>query len=111
MTTGKFIFKATLLIAFFNLMSRFLGLLRDVVIARQFGAGDLIDAYQMALKMPNMLFAIVSGALVTVVVPVYSEYAARGERKEAWKIFNTVLILVTLFFLAASILGIAGAPS
>ena len=110
MTTGKFIFKATLLIAFFNLMSRLLGLLRDVVIARQFGAGDFIDAYQMALKTPNMLFAIVSGALVTVVVPVYTEYAARGEKKEAWKIFNTVLILVTLFFLAASILGIAGAP-
>jgi putative peptidoglycan lipid II flippase len=110
MTTGKFIFKATLLIAFFNLMSRLLGLLRDVVIAHQFGAGDFIDAYQMALKTPNMLFAIVSGALVTVVVPVYTEYAARGEKKEAWKIFNTVLILVTLFFLAASILGIAGAP-
>ena len=103
----QFIFKATLLIAF-NLMSR-LRVLR-CVIARQFGVGDFIDAYQMALKTPNMLFAIVSGALVTVVVPVYTEYAARGEKKEAWKIFNTVLILVTLFFLAASILGIAGAP-
>lgn len=85
MTTGKFIFKATLLIAFFNLMSRLLGLLRDVVIARQFGAGDFIDAYQMALKTPNMLFAIVCGALVTVVVPVYTEYAARGKRKKPGK--------------------------
>ena len=45
----------------FNLMSRFLGLLRDVVIARQFGAGDLIDAYQMALKMPNMLLLSSAG--------------------------------------------------
>ena len=110
MTTGKFIFKATLLIAFFNLMSRFLGLLRDIVIAHQFGAGLFIDAYQMALKMPNMLFAIISGALVTVVVPVYTEYAARGEKEEAWKIFNTILILVTLFYLVTSVLGVIGAP-
>ena len=110
MTTGKLIFKATLLIAFFNLISRVLGLLRDVVIAHQFGAGFQYDAYQMALKMPNMLFAIISGALVTVVVPVYTEYAVRGEKEEAWKIFNTVLILVTLFYLATSVLGVVGAP-
>ena len=89
MTTGKFIFKATLLIAFFNLMSRLLGLLRDVVIARQFGAGDFIDAYQMALKTPNMLFAIVSGLPVTVVVRCIPNMLP-GARKKPGPIFNTV---------------------
>lgn len=110
MTTGKFIFKATLLIAFFNLMSRVLGLVRDMVIAHQFGANMLTDAYQIAMKAPNMLFAIVGGALATVVVPVFTEYAARGEKEEAWKIFKTVMIIVTLIFLSISIIGVAGAP-
>lgn len=110
MSSGKFIFKATLIIAFFNLMSRVLGLLRDIVIAHQFGANVLTDAYQTALKAPNMLFAIVGGALATVVVPVFTEYAARGEKSEAWKIFKTVMFVVTLIFLVASAIGVAGAP-
>lgn len=110
MTTGKLIFKATLLIAFFSLMSKVLGLVRVSVIANQFGAKVYTDAYMMALKMPNMLFFIISGALATVVIPVFTEYAARGEKREAWKIFNTVMIVVTLFFLVASLIGMAGAP-
>jgi putative peptidoglycan lipid II flippase len=110
MTTGKLIFKATLLIAFFNLMSRVLGLVRDMVIAHQFGANMLTDAYQIAMKAPNMIFAIIGGALATVVVPVFTEYAARGEKDEAWKIFKTVMIAVTLIFLSISVTGMAGAP-
>lgn len=110
MTTGKFIFKATLTIAFFILMSKVLGLVRESVIASLFVTTYLADAYQMSLKVPNMLFAVISGALATVIVPVFTEYVSRGEKKEAWKLFNTVMALVVFFFLFASVIGIAGAP-
>jgi len=110
MTTGRFIFKATLLLAFFSLMSKALGLVRDIVVAHQFGTSMPYDCYQIAIKMPNMLFTIVSGALVTVIVPVFVEYAGKGRRNEAWKIFNTVMVVVSLFYLAASLIGILGAP-
>lgn len=110
MTTGKFIFKATLVIAFFSLMSKVLGLGRDIVIGSLIGTSYLADAYQMSLKAPNMLFTIISGALATVIVPVYTEYASRGEKSEAWKLFKTVMVVVTLFFLIASIIGVIGAP-
>lgn len=110
MTTGKFIFKATLVIAFFSLMSKVLGLARDIVIGGLIGTTYLADAYQMSLKAPNILFTIISGALATVIVPVFTEYASRGEKSEAWKLFNTVMAAVTIFFLFASIIGMAGAP-
>lgn len=110
MTTGKFIFKATLTIAFFSLMSKVLGLARDIVIAHQFGTSMPYDCYQIAIKMPNMLFTIVSGALVTVIVPVFVEYAGKGRKNEAWKVFNTVMVVVALFYLTASLIGILGAP-
>lgn len=110
MTTGKFIFKATLMIAFFSLMSKGLGLARESVIASLLGTSYPADAYQMALKAPGMLLAIVSGALATVIVPVFTEYVSKGEKEEAWKLFNTVMVLVVFFFLFASIIGIAGAP-
>ncbi len=110
MANGKFIFKATLLIAFFILMSRVLGLVRESVIASLLGTTYLADAYQMSLKAPNMLFTVVCGALATVIVPVFTEYVSRGEKREAWKLFNTVIALVILFFLFTSVIGIIGAP-
>ncbi|MDD2553612.1 MAG: murein biosynthesis integral membrane protein MurJ [Desulfotomaculaceae bacterium] len=110
MTNGKFIFKATLMIAFFSLMSKVLGLTRESVIASMLSTSYLADAYQMAIKAPNMLFTIISGALATVIVPVFTEYVSRGEKREAWKLFNTVMALVIFFFLFASVIGIMGAP-
>lgn len=110
MTTGKFIFKATLLIAFFKLMSQALGVVREAVIARLFGTSMATDAYVIALRIPNMVFYIIGGALLTVIVPVFTEYYTRGEKAEAWKIFNTVINVVTLVFLALTLIGIAGAP-
>ena len=110
MTTGKFIFKATLIIAFFSLMSKVLGLARDMVIAHQVGTSMSYDCYQIAIKMPNMLFTIVSGALATVIVPVFVEYASQGKKGEAWKVFNTVMVIISLFYLGASLIGILGAP-
>lgn len=98
------------MIAFFSLMSKVLGLARDIVIAHQFGTSMPYDCYQIAIKMPNMLFTIVSGALVTVIVPVFVEYAGSGRKNEAWKIFNTVMVVISLFYLGASIIGILGAP-
>ncbi len=98
------------MIAFFILMSKVLGLVRESVIASLLGTGYTADAYQMALKAPNMLFTIISGALATVIVPVFTEYVSRGEKGEAWKLFNTVMALVVFFFLFASVIGIAAAP-
>lgn len=110
MTTGKFLFKATLVIAFFKLMSMLLGLVREAVIAGQFGLSEYTDAYFMALKMPTMLHAIIGGALVTVMVPVFTEYVSRGEKEEAWKVFKTVMSVVTLFFVFTSLIGVVAAP-
>lgn len=110
MANGKFIFKATLTIAFFILMSRILGLVRESVIAGLLGTSYLADAYQMSLKVPNMLFTVVCGALATVIVPIFTEYVSKGQKREAWGLFNTVIALVVVFFLFASIIGIIGAP-
>ncbi|HOV80597.1 MAG TPA: murein biosynthesis integral membrane protein MurJ [Bacillota bacterium] len=110
MTTGKFIFKATVMIAFFKLMSQALGVVREAVIARQFGTTVSTDAYIVALRMPNIVFYIVSGALVTAIVPVFTEYVARGRKDEAWKVFNTVVIVITLLFSVITLAGIAGSP-
>jgi putative peptidoglycan lipid II flippase len=56
-------------------VSRILGLVRDVVIARVFGPGDGADAFFLAFKIPNFLRRLFAeGAFNQAFVPVLSEY-------------------------------------
>lgn len=109
-STGKTIFKVTILIAFFSFLSKLLGLLRDIVIAGKFGATGATDAYLVALTAPNLLFYIISGALAAVAVPVFVDYATKGEKQEAWKVFNTVFNSVTVVFILIAAAGILCSP-
>ncbi|OPX83719.1 MAG: putative peptidoglycan biosynthesis protein MurJ [Pelotomaculum sp. PtaB.Bin013] len=109
-TTGKMIFKITILIAFFSFLSKLLGLLRDIVIAYKFGASGPTDAYLVALTAPNLLFFIISGALAAVTVPVFIDYSTKGEKQEAWKVFNTVFNAVTLIFVLIAAIGVICSP-
>ena len=47
--------RAAGIVSLFTLMSRILGLVRDMVVARFFGGGMAADAFIVALKIPNML--------------------------------------------------------
>ena len=55
-----------------------MGLLRNVIIARQFGIGADLDAYYASFKLPDLLFTVVAGgALATAFIPVFTDYLAR----------------------------------
>lgn len=110
MSTGTMIARATLVVAVINLLSRILGFVREQVIAYMFGATATTDAYVVAFNIPNAVFAIVIGALATVVVPVFSEYAAKDQRDEAWRLFNTVITLVIVIFSLVTVGGFFAAP-
>ena len=85
-------------ISFFTLLSRILGFVRDVVIARFFGAGMGADAFFVALKLPNFLRRLFAeGAFSTAFVPVFSDYIKDGDEgatKEAAQSVFTVLSMV-----------------
>jgi putative peptidoglycan lipid II flippase len=91
-------------ISFFTLLSRILGFVRDVVIARVFGAGMGADAFFVALKIPNFLRRLFAeGAFGTAFVPVFSDYIKGGEdgaTKEAAQSVFTALSLVLVLVVA-----------
>jgi putative peptidoglycan lipid II flippase len=61
-----------------TLASRVLGFVRDMVVARVFGAGPLTDAFFVAFRIPNLLRRLLAeGALSTAVVPVFTETLTR----------------------------------
>lgn len=84
-------------IGFYTLLSRVLGFVRDIVIARGFGAGMGADAFFVALKLPNFLRRLFAeGAFSTAFVPVFSDYLARGETSETRRAVQAVFTMLTL---------------
>lgn len=82
-----------------TMASRILGLVRDQVLAYYFGAGDAMDAFRMAFRIPNVvrdLFA--EGAMSAAFVPTFTRELTNGGKPRAWRLANSVvtaLILVT----------------
>lgn len=100
--------QASLLIAFFSLVSRLLGLLRDRIFAAKFGAGMELDAYFAAFRIPDLIFnLLIVGALSAAFIPVFSRYIKKdkssknlaGESEERWQIASSILNLVIVLWL------------
>ncbi len=99
--------KGAVIIALFSICSRILGLLRDRLLAANFGAGDTLDAYYAAFKIPDFIFNIlVLGGLASAFIPVFIELKNRQGTNEAWRIANTVFNALFLMLCFWAILGI-----
>jgi putative peptidoglycan lipid II flippase len=86
--------------------SRVLGLVRDQVMAYLFGAGNAVDAYNVAFRIPNLvrdLFA--EGAMSAAFVPTFTRSLTRDGRDVAWRLASNV---VTALVLATGTLVILG---
>jgi putative peptidoglycan lipid II flippase len=94
-----------------TMVSRVLGLARDVVLARMFGPGDGTDAFFLAFKIPNFLRRLFAeGAFNQAFVPVLSEYRSKKVHEEVRGLINSVAgsLGTILFFL--TVIVILAAP-
>ncbi|HMD89685.1 MAG TPA: murein biosynthesis integral membrane protein MurJ [Anaerolineaceae bacterium] len=97
--------KISLLLAFFFGFDKILGILRQVIIARQFGLSAELDAFNVANNLPSMLYALISGgALAIAFIPVLSETLTKDGRKPAWELFSRIANLAFLITGAFSII-------
>jgi putative peptidoglycan lipid II flippase len=89
-----------------TMTSRVLGLVRDQVMAYLFGAGNAVDAFNVAFRVPNLvrdLFA--EGAMSAAFVPVFTRELTRRGRGAAWHLGNNV---VTALAIITGVLVVAG---
>jgi putative peptidoglycan lipid II flippase len=86
------------------------GLFRNMIIGRTFGIGAGLDAYYAAFKLPDLLFTIVAGgALATAFIPVFADFLAEDDRRDAWRlaaaITNWVVLIVGLLAIIAALIA------
>ena len=91
--------------------SRVLGLVRELVFARLFGAGLLMDAFVAAFRAPNLLRDLFAeGALSTAFITVFSKKITTEGDQSAWVLANKIATLAAVFMSAVTLLGIVFAP-
>ncbi|MDI3280122.1 MAG: murein biosynthesis integral membrane protein MurJ [Bacillota bacterium] len=93
------------------LASRILGFIRERAVGDIFGRTQVTDAFFAAFAVPDLMYyLLVGGALSAAFIPVFTEYLARGEEEEAWRVASSFLNLVVLLLLGFTVLGILFAP-
>jgi putative peptidoglycan lipid II flippase len=103
LTPQRRIVSAALLVMIFFLLSRIMGLVREMVVAAHFGASAELDAYLAAFRVPDLLFQLVAGgALGSAFIPTFAGYWTQGDKAGAWLLFSRVLNLVTLVLTAVA---------
>ncbi|RPI76973.1 MAG: murein biosynthesis integral membrane protein MurJ [Desulfobacteraceae bacterium] len=103
--------RATGVVGFFTLLSRMLGLVRDMVIAYFFGTGMVADAFLVAFRIPNLLRRLFAeGSLTIAFIPVFTELLKQKGKEEAFLMARAVLTLVSLILVLITLLGIILAP-
>ena len=92
---------AAALVAAGNILSRLLGFVREPVIAALFGATGTADAFEVATRLPTMIFDVaIGGAVSAVLVPVFT--TVNDDDRSASDLFHSIAIAVTA--LAAALL-------
>jgi putative peptidoglycan lipid II flippase len=99
--------KAAGIVAGAVMLSRVLGLARELIFAGLFGAGRGMDAFLTAFRAPNLLRDLFAeGALSTAFVTVFSQRIATEGEGSAWKLASKMATLTTVFMSLLTLLGV-----
>lgn len=95
-----------LVVSAMTVLSRILGLVRDIAMAQLFGLSPIMDAFTIAFRIPNLsrkLFG--EGALATSFIPVFTRELQSQDRAVAWQLASAVLGWLTFFLTILVVLG------
>jgi len=99
------------ILSLLTLVSRLLGLVREMVKARLLGTTALADAFSVAFMLPNLfrrLFA--EGSIAVAFIPTFKEYLLAGDKAKNREFLSCVFTFLTFFVTLAVMAGILAAP-
>jgi putative peptidoglycan lipid II flippase len=103
--------KAAGIIGSATFLSRILGFIRDMVLARLFGAGAAADAFFVAYRIPNLLRELFAeGSMSAAFIPVFNEYLVRRSKRDAWELASAAFTTLLTVLTGVCLLGVLAAP-
>ena len=99
--------RAAGVVSFFTLLSRVMGLLRDIIVGYLFGAQGATDAFVVAFRIPNLLRRLTAeGALTAGFIPVFTDTLTHKSRGEAMAVARIVFTLAAVCLAALALCGV-----
>src|SRR5690625_5470349 len=90
------LFRSAAVVSGFTFLSRITGLLRDILIARSFGAGGLTDAFWVAFRIPNLLRRLFAeGAFAQAFVPILGDVKNTQSADATQQLIDRVALVLT----------------
>jgi putative peptidoglycan lipid II flippase len=105
------LFRSAATISSLTLLSRVTGLVRDILVARAFGAGPLTDAFWVAFRIPNLLRRLFAeGAFSQAFVPILG--AARNDHDDdvVRRLLDRIALVLTFALMVITVVGVLAAP-
>lgn len=108
---GQRVARAAVQVIVLFIVSRALGLAREMVIGAAFGTSAEYDAYLAAVRVPDILFTLIAGgALGSAFIPTFTGYFARGDPDGGWRLASAVINLLVLALTLGAVVTWAVAP-
>lgn len=99
-------------VMFLFVLSRLLGLAREMSIGARFGTSAQLDAYLAAFRLPDFIFQLIAGgALGSAFIPTFTAFLTRGDRAGAWRLASAVINLLLLVLSLIALLVALFAPA
>ncbi len=102
---------STFLVMAASALSALLGFGREIIFAHAYGARAEMDAFLNASTIPTILFGVFNGALVSALVPTFSEYVSQGRPEEVRKLGSTVINALLVLMTGLAVVGWVLAPA
>ena len=106
-STGKTLLLTAIFMSGATMLAKVLGLVRDSMLAANFGTGLEADAFLSATKLPTTMFDMVVGGVISAsFIPIFTGVNAKKDTKSAMEFANKFITLILMITLAITIIGI-----
>ncbi|HSH35771.1 murein biosynthesis integral membrane protein MurJ [Schnuerera sp.] len=110
MTKTEKVAQSAAMIAIFTLISKFLGFIREVLIASKYGSGYETDTYFVAMTATTILMTTIGASLNTTLIPIFTEIEGGRGRQGKLKYLNNILNMVFFTTIILALLGFFLSP-
>lgn len=109
-STNRRIFAAILTIGLMTVLVKLVSLVKELVVAHQFGTSSALDAFLVAFLLPSFAINVISGSFNAALVPTFIQVREQEGRDAAQRLFSGAMIWSTLALAAVSIVLALLAP-